>query len=274
MTTSDPMMKRASASFLPPIALDNNSPMYRQLYDWFRTAILEGQLKPGRRVPSTRSLAAELKVSRITVLSAFEQLYAEGYLETLVGSGTYVSRSIPDDLVTLRKLAPRDRRPEGGQPPRHLTQRSGSRKVSRFGMALLSAPPEPWSNRLGPFSVGMPALDHFPFAVWSRLVIRHSRQPANELLAYSDPTGHPPFEIVAAKAGMHLIIRLPAKVDDVAVSQRASREGIAVMPLSICYHEKPRRGGLILGYGGTDQQQIREGTRKLASVLRPIGGSR
>src|SRR6266436_3968261 len=77
MTTSDPMMKRASVSFLPPIALDNNSPMYRQLYDWFRTAILEGQLKPGRRVPSTRSLAAELKVSRITVLSAFEQLYAE-----------------------------------------------------------------------------------------------------------------------------------------------------------------------------------------------------
>jgi len=42
--------------------------------------------------------------------------------------------------------------------------------------------------------------------------------------------------------------------------------------LSICYQEKPRRGGLILGYGGTDQQQIREGTRKLASVLRRIVG--
>jgi GntR family transcriptional regulator/MocR family aminotransferase len=81
------------------------------------------------------------------------------------------------------------------------------------------------------------------------------------------------IEIVAAKAGMHLIIRLPAKVDDVKVSQRAAREGVAVMPLSICYQEKPRRGGLILGYGGTDLQQIREGTRKLASVLRPIGGS-
>lgn len=85
-------MKRASASFLPPIAFADDAPMYRQLYDWFRSAILDGQLIPGRRVPSTRSLAAELKVSRITVLSAFEQLYAEGYLETAIGSGTYVTR--------------------------------------------------------------------------------------------------------------------------------------------------------------------------------------
>ncbi len=69
-------MKRISASFLPPIALDSRTktPMYRQLYDWFRRAILDGQMRPGQRVPSTRGLAAELKISRIPVLSAYEQL--------------------------------------------------------------------------------------------------------------------------------------------------------------------------------------------------------
>src|SRR5580698_6254230 len=94
-------MKRIPASFLPPIALDfsRRISMYRQLYEWFRRAILAGQLRPGQRVPSTRNLAAELKVSRIPVASAYEQLHAEGYFETFVGAGTCVSRSIPDDAL-------------------------------------------------------------------------------------------------------------------------------------------------------------------------------
>ena len=85
-------MKRISASLLPPIALDPDgaAPIYRQLTDWFRRAIVEGQLQPGQRVPSTRALAGELKVSRLPVLSAYEQLHAEGYLETFTGAGTCV----------------------------------------------------------------------------------------------------------------------------------------------------------------------------------------
>jgi GntR family transcriptional regulator/MocR family aminotransferase len=68
-------MKRIPASFLPPITLDDRTktPMYRQLYDWFRKAIIEGQMRPGRRVPSTRSLAAELKISRIPVLKGISK---------------------------------------------------------------------------------------------------------------------------------------------------------------------------------------------------------
>jgi GntR family transcriptional regulator/MocR family aminotransferase len=76
------------------------------------------------------------------------------------------------------------------------------------------------------------------------------------------------IEIVTAKAGMHLVVRLPSAVDDLKIAQSAAREGLAVMPLSVCFQEKPRRGGLILGYGGTDRQQIREGVRKLAHVLK------
>ena len=65
-------MQGTSASYPLPIALDPKSktPMYHQMYEWFRRAVLDGQLRPGQRVPSTRSLAAELKVSRIPVLSA------------------------------------------------------------------------------------------------------------------------------------------------------------------------------------------------------------
>ena len=67
-----PPMKRISSSFLPPIAIDHRTktPMYRQLYDWFRKAIIDGRLRPGQRVPSTRGLALELKISRIPVVNA------------------------------------------------------------------------------------------------------------------------------------------------------------------------------------------------------------
>ena len=87
------------ASFVPSFILDPNSerPKYRQVYEWFQQAIIGGQLRPGQFVPSSRSLAAELQISRIPVFNAYEQLCAEGYLETCVGSGTRVARSIPDD---------------------------------------------------------------------------------------------------------------------------------------------------------------------------------
>src|SRR5689334_18980557 len=98
-------MKPVPRAFIPPIALDHRrkTPIYQQVYDWFRLAIIAGQLKPGHRVASTRTLAAELKVSRIPLLNAYEQLLAEGYFETFVGSGTCVARSIPDETPWRRK---------------------------------------------------------------------------------------------------------------------------------------------------------------------------
>jgi GntR family transcriptional regulator/MocR family aminotransferase len=96
-------MKDVTPGSFPPIAVndDPSKPKYVQLYDWFRSAIISGRLRPGQKVPSSRQLAAELKVSRITVLSAFQQLHAEGYLKGSVGSGIYVAKSIPDHAVKL-----------------------------------------------------------------------------------------------------------------------------------------------------------------------------
>lgn len=86
------------------ITLDrsSSSALYRQLYDQLRAAILSGQLTAGMRLPSTRELADELDLARNTVMNAFDQLYAESYLERRVGDGTYVSRQLPDDLLRTK----------------------------------------------------------------------------------------------------------------------------------------------------------------------------
>jgi GntR family transcriptional regulator/MocR family aminotransferase len=179
-------MKRVPATFLPPITIDSRakSPMHRQLYEWFRRAIVTGQMRPGQRVLSTRSLAAELKISRIPVLNAYEQLLAEGYFETFVGAGTRVAGSIPDDMATptLGK----------GQKafPEEIIRRVGLRRISRRAVALTHLPTQSWLNIVGAFRVSLPALDHFPLGVWSKLVARHSRKPAQ---GYGDAMGYLPL---------------------------------------------------------------------------------
>src|ERR1700759_1661532 len=87
---ADPM-KRAAAEIVPLLALDRAAakPLYRPLYEGFREAILAGRLGAGQRLPSTRGLAGELQISRLPVLTAFEQLLAEGYFESRAGAGTF-----------------------------------------------------------------------------------------------------------------------------------------------------------------------------------------
>jgi GntR family transcriptional regulator / MocR family aminotransferase len=187
-------MKQVRASFFPPIALNNRSetPLYRQLYDWFRRAIIDGQMRPGQRVPSTRGLATELKVSRIPVFNAYEQLLAEGYFETFVGAGTCIARSIPDDTLSH----PAGKAREGLQ---EIGEQRGPRRMSRRGVALTLIPPQSWLDNLGAFRVSLPALDHFPIGVWSKLVARHSRKPPRGIMAYGSAMGYLPFREAIAE---------------------------------------------------------------------------
>jgi DNA-binding GntR family transcriptional regulator len=87
------MAKQICPVFIPSIALDKNTavPMHRQLYLGVRSAILTGQLRAAIKLPSTREWARHFEVSRNTVLTAFEQLLADGFLEGKVGSGTFVA---------------------------------------------------------------------------------------------------------------------------------------------------------------------------------------
>src|ERR1700679_197694 len=68
--------------------------IHHQLYEQLKNGIYAGMLRPGDRMPSTRELGKELKVSRNGVLQVFEQLMMEGFLETKTGSGTFVSKNV------------------------------------------------------------------------------------------------------------------------------------------------------------------------------------
>jgi GntR family transcriptional regulator/MocR family aminotransferase len=154
-----------------------NRPLHRQLYDGYREAILEGRLRPGQRLPSTRSLALDLSISRVPAVMAFEQLVAEGYVECRVGAGSFVSAALPDPPPAYARRA-----------PAYPAQRPGPRRVPDTPLAIVS---EPWHDFRGPFRASQPALDEFPAELWGRLVARHARRMSPRQMTYSDSMGSP-----------------------------------------------------------------------------------
>jgi GntR family transcriptional regulator / MocR family aminotransferase len=171
-----------------------------------RTAVLDGRLRSGQRLPSTRRLAEELGVSRLPILIAFEQLLLEGYLVGRVGAGTYVSPSI-GDLPDVSG----DARSSG-------TER---RYLNTIGLPRPDGlDPE---SLLTPFRVSLPALDQFPRKTWARLVSRHGMSVAE--MAYSDPAGYLPLrQAIATYLRTARAIRCEAEqVPIVSGSQMALR---------------------------------------------------
>jgi GntR family transcriptional regulator/MocR family aminotransferase len=209
-----PGVTSAAPGILPAIAVDRASgmPLYRQLYEAFRAAILERRLRGGQRLPSTRALAAELGISRIPVLNAFDQLIAEGYLESRRGSGTFVAGALVDEPSFARRQGARQ---AGGQP--------GPRVVARRPAAILQDTPEPWLGGFGAFRLSEPAVDEFPLAIWSRLVARHGRNTTRSAMVYGSPMGSLPFrQAVAAYLRTARAVRCEAEqVMVVSGSQQA-----------------------------------------------------
>src|ERR1700688_10419 len=95
------MSNQPAANPLIPIDPRARGALQKQIYAGIRRAILEGALRPGTRLMSSRALAADLGVSRITTLLALEQLQAEGYVTSRRGSGMFVAHELPDDLPQL-----------------------------------------------------------------------------------------------------------------------------------------------------------------------------
>ena len=142
-----------------PIDRSSRAPLYQQIYEGYRRAILAGHLRPGQRIPSTRALAAELGVSRLPVLAAYEQLLNEGYFDGRRGSGTYVNAEFVGGRRAALEKRPTARHDEG----------------------------------LRPFRLSAPALDQFPRAAWARIVARHAHAMPAELMGYGDPAGYLPL---------------------------------------------------------------------------------
>jgi GntR family transcriptional regulator / MocR family aminotransferase len=174
-------MKRMSSGLAPIIQIDRRSrePLHRQVYNAYRTAIIHQALRPKERVPSTRTLADELGVSRIPVLNAYAQLLAEGYFEARVGAGTVVSSTLPEQVLLPQSSVPR------------LPSRKVLRRMSVNPADLPSAQSVVrWLvGRRGAFSPGQPALDHFPFKIWSKLVARRCRDLSLASMHYGEPMG-------------------------------------------------------------------------------------
>src|SRR5207302_689840 len=196
-----------------PLDPDAATPLFRQVYEGLRRGILDGTLAPGVRLPATRGLADELGVSRNTVLNAYEQLLAEGYLEGKVGSGTYVPRTLPDQPIQGRSAAELAR----------LTSAPGpglSRRGTGLAQAAVLMAPTAGSP---PFRPGTPALDAFPFETWKRLVARYHRRPPRDLLDYGDPAGYAPLRrAIAAYLGPARAVHCdPAQVLVVTGAQQA-----------------------------------------------------
>ncbi len=184
-------MRRTTPGILPLVTIDRASgkPLYRQLYEGYRDAIVSRLLRAGQRMPSTRTLAADLGISRIPVLNAFEQLLAEGYFESRVGAGTFVAASLPDELAVPTRPA----------PSRKVRDRRAPRELSHRIAQLTRESPGPWLRNLGLFSVSQPPLDYFPSKIWSRLAARRSRDRDPRLLHYSQAMGYLPFREAVAE---------------------------------------------------------------------------
>lgn len=174
-------MRKTPSGVVPIIRVDRRErePLHRQIYNAYRTAIVERVLRPNERVPSTRTLASELEISRIPVLNAYAQLLAEGYFEAQTGAGTVVSSTLPDQVPRPQSSA------------FSSAARSGDRPISR-DCALLPSTQRtlPWlGGRWGAFSTGQPALDQFPFKIWSKLLTRQCRNQRLASMHYGDPMG-------------------------------------------------------------------------------------
>lgn len=165
---------------LSGIQLDPRQGLARQLYQTLRERILDGRLPAGARLPASRELAALLRLSRNTVTRAFDQLYAEGYVEGRVGAGTYVAEL----AGVVRPVSM-----PAGAP-------AATPALQQLAAHHLPAPP-PDAPRA--FRVGVPAFDLFPFETWARLSARFWRKPSPARLGYGDPAGEASLrELIAA----------------------------------------------------------------------------
>jgi GntR family transcriptional regulator/MocR family aminotransferase len=197
------MPKGAAGSPLIPLDGSSSVPLYEQLYQGLRDLVVGGRLAPGARIASTRRLAAELCVSRFTVVTAMERLLAEGYLAGRRGSGTYVADALPEQSM----LAPRldaTASPRGSRP-------GLSRRGAALSRVVITGPRND-RNETRPFHPRRPALDMFPVERWAALIRRQWRAGRHQHLDYGDPAGFRPLrEAIAGHIGLTRGVRCDAR---------------------------------------------------------------
>jgi GntR family transcriptional regulator/MocR family aminotransferase len=202
-------MPRAAnpALTLPPLDAEGDLPLHRQLYFALRRAILDGRLAVGGLLPSSRAMAAQLGLSRTTVMAALDQLASEGYIQSRPGSGT--------------RVAPAEAGPAWTKA---VASQSAPRPLSRLAVRLGQAHLPEARGAILPFAPGLPDLAEFPHRDWSRLLARRWRRGASALMALHDPAGYPPLRAaIADHLGRTRAVRCDA---DQVVVLAGSQQGL------------------------------------------------
>lgn len=165
------------------LSLEGNpdTPLYRRLCDALRNAILCGRLKPGQIMPSTRQLAETLAISRVTAIRAYEELLSQGYLETTMGTGTYVSRTVPAHPSEFAN--------------RVLSESQQPLRLSSYGRRLLEDNEQEYTSTIFPeLNYGAAPPDCLPIKEWRNLLLKHSRLTNATKIDYAtEAFGYPPL---------------------------------------------------------------------------------
>lgn len=164
------------------IRLDRAAPLQTQLYDQLKASILSGDAAPGTRLPSSRALADQFAIARNTVLQAYEQLLAEGYLESRPGAGTFVGAALPAEPTPRPAATPIPA--EAHRAPR----------LSRYSERLRGLDIDSLTRRGGlrySFHYGTVSAADFPADIWRRLLLREIRRRAGKPYLYENPQGLP-----------------------------------------------------------------------------------
>jgi GntR family transcriptional regulator/MocR family aminotransferase len=176
------------------------------LHAQLRAAILDGRLKPGLRLPSTRRLAAACALSRNTAVAAYDLLLSEGYVVARRGSGVYVASVLP------RRSEPK--------PPADAANERRLAAYWRSPPITFAAPPQPPSRF--DFALGIPDAALFPFALWRRLASRAVRAIAKTRAPYAPPRGQPALRDSIARH-VSFARAVACAADDIVVTSGAQQ---------------------------------------------------
>ncbi|HEV2440887.1 MAG TPA: PLP-dependent aminotransferase family protein [Steroidobacteraceae bacterium] len=213
------MSKTAAAVTLALRPRSDGATLLRWLYDEIRLAIVEGRLRPGARLPSTRSIALQYRVARGTVVAAFDHLIAEGYVEGNVGSGSFVRY-----MTTLA---------EPGAARARARASAAAPALSVRGRRL-AGNPFPFRSGVSPhtFRLDNAALEAFPIKTWSRISARCLRTAVPDLLTHGNTLGFPPLRAAIAQyLGMTRGVRCTAEEVVITSGTQSSLDLIARLVL-------------------------------------------
>lgn len=236
-----PRQYAASGSLLAfNLEPDSGQPVYARLYAQLREAILTGRVEAGTRLPASRVLAAELGLSRNTVVAAYTRLADEGYAHARGGAGVYVASVLPEDAAFPPLEARTDAVLDEGVGAQPVLSARG-RQLAAMGLEGGSASPVP-------FVADVPAFDVFPLDSWVRLMARSWRQVQPDMLGYAPAAGHAPLRETIAQ-NLRATRFLRAAGSDVIMTSGSQQSldllaRVLLDPGEAVWVEEP-------GYGGT-----------------------